>query len=112
LGSWWSSFLGLLPLSSLEGAMIHPKLRTISWQKQLEIKTQQENDIQTSGNPVGYIGKNYASRRNHRRKPGRKRAPGWSHHRPMRPGVGPRPRVVRSHRTPSPARFRFMIFHI
>jgi hypothetical protein len=33
LGSWWSSSLGLLPLSSLEGAMIHPKLRTISWQK-------------------------------------------------------------------------------
>jgi hypothetical protein len=28
-----SSSLGLLPLSSLEGAMIRPKLRTISWQK-------------------------------------------------------------------------------
>jgi hypothetical protein len=27
LGSWWSSSLGLLPLSSLEGAMIHLELR-------------------------------------------------------------------------------------
>jgi hypothetical protein len=28
LGSWWSSSLGLLPLSSLEGAMIRLVLRT------------------------------------------------------------------------------------
>jgi hypothetical protein len=28
LRSWWSSSLGLLPLSSLEGAMIRPELRT------------------------------------------------------------------------------------
>jgi hypothetical protein len=33
LGSWWSSSLGLFPLSSLEGAMICLELRTISWQK-------------------------------------------------------------------------------
>jgi hypothetical protein len=112
LGSWWSSSLGLLPLSSLEESMMLPKLRSISWQKQLETKTQRENDIQTSGTPGGYIGKNYTSRRNHRRKPRRKRAPGRSHHWAAWPGVGPCPLVVRSHQTPSPARFCLVIFHI
>jgi hypothetical protein len=28
LRSWWSSYLGLLPLSSPEGAMVLPELRT------------------------------------------------------------------------------------
>jgi hypothetical protein len=56
LGSWWSSSKGFLPLSSLEEAMTPLKLRSISWQKQVETKTRREHDIQTSGNPRGYIG--------------------------------------------------------
>jgi hypothetical protein len=58
LGSWWSSSKGFLPLSSLVEAMMPLNLRSISWQKQIETKTWREHDIQTLGNPGGYIGKN------------------------------------------------------
>jgi hypothetical protein len=58
LGSWWSSYKGFLLLSSLEGAMMPLKLRTISWQKQIKMKTWREHDIKASGNLGGYIGEN------------------------------------------------------
>jgi hypothetical protein len=64
------------------------------------------------GDSGGHIGENYTSKRNHRRKPGRKRVSVCSHTRVARQGVGPRPLCVRSARTPFPARFRLVIFHI
>jgi hypothetical protein len=107
-----SSSLGLFPLSSLEEAMALSKLKINSWQKQLETKHDEKMIYRPWGLRGGYIGENYTSRRNHRRKPGWKRDPGWTHHRVARPGVGPRPLVVRSHRTPSPACFHLAIFNI
>jgi hypothetical protein len=56
------------------------------WKLNIKTKSQEETETETSS--------------------------GWSHHRAARPRVGPRPLVVRSHRTPSPARFCFVIFHI
>jgi hypothetical protein len=100
-----------LPLLSFEEAMVPSKLRSTP-DRNSSNKTRWENDIQTSGTPGGYIGENYTSRGNHRRKPGRKQVPGCSHTKAARPGVDPRPLCVRSTRTPFPARFRLMIFHI
>jgi hypothetical protein len=54
LRSWWSSSIGFLPLSSLEEAMILLELRTTLDRN----SSKRKHDIQTSGNPGGYIGEN------------------------------------------------------
>jgi hypothetical protein len=58
LRSWWSSSIGFLPFVVAWRSHDAPRTKNNSWQKQVEMKTWWKHDIQTSGNPRGYIGEN------------------------------------------------------
>jgi hypothetical protein len=111
LGSWWSSSLGLLPLSSLEGAVIRLELRTTPDRNSSKQK-HYENMIYKPRVLRGFYSRKLNIETKSEEETGTKTRSGvvspqggvaWS---------GPAPLVVRSHRTPSPSRFRLMIFHI
>jgi hypothetical protein len=87
------------------------KTENSSWQKQIEMKTRRENNIQTSGTLGGYIGKSLTTKGRHRMKPGQKRTPRWPDHQVARLARGPRHGVVWCLRAPFPTRFCLIIFH-